>query len=164
VIGQWEIREVVFGSTEYAATLELRDAILRTPLGLQITAEDLFHEEKSYHVACYIANKLAGCLVLRPLEGGDIRMRQVAVLAQMQRQGIGTALVEYAEILAHKAGYRRMILHARDTAVPFYERLGYCRFGDSFDEVTIRHWQMEKYLRQKNEGADQPVSELRELL
>jgi GNAT superfamily N-acetyltransferase len=73
-------------------------------------------------------------------------MRQLAVVPELQKRGIGTALVEYSEDLARKAGYRRMILHARETAVAFYEKLGYSRLGDRFEEVTIPHWAMEKHL------------------
>jgi GNAT superfamily N-acetyltransferase len=75
-------------------------------------------------------------------------MRQVAVLPQLQGQGIGTMLVQYSENLARQAGFQRMILHARETAVPFYEKLGYARVGNLFEEVTIRHWKMEKHLAQ----------------
>ena len=32
-----------------------------------------------------------------------------------------------------------MVLHARQTAVPFYERLGYETYGEPFVEVTIPH-------------------------
>ena len=39
-----------------------------------------------------------------------------------------------------------MILHARETAVVFYEKLGYSSLGDQFEEVTIPHWAMEKRL------------------
>jgi GNAT superfamily N-acetyltransferase len=141
-----EIREVRYGSAAYRDTVALRDAILRKPLGLQISPEDLAGEDKSYHLACYQGTRLLACLVLRPLEGGQIKMRQVAVIADRQGQGIGTALVRYSEAFAEKAGYCRMILHARDTAVAFYEKLGYTRIGDRFAEVTIPHWQMEKSL------------------
>ena len=72
-------------------------------------------------------------------------MRQLAVAAELQGQGIGTALVEFAEALAREIGYRRMILHARETAVPFYEKQGYSIIGEGFEEVTIPHWAMEKY-------------------
>ena len=54
--------------------------------------------------------------------------------------------MEYSETLARDDGYRRMILHARETAVAFYENLGYARVGDRFVEVTIYHWAMEKRL------------------
>ena len=40
-----------------------------------------------------------------------------------------------------------MTMHARETAVPFYERLGYATVGARFEEVTIPHFKMEKRLR-----------------
>jgi predicted GNAT family N-acyltransferase len=38
------------------------------------------------------------------------------------------------------------MMHARTTAVGFYEKLGYKRMGDEFEEVTISHYVMEKDL------------------
>jgi GNAT superfamily N-acetyltransferase len=84
--------------------------------------------------------------MLSPRERGDIQMRQIAVVPESQRQGIGRALVEYSEAWARNAGYRRMILHARETAAAFYEKLGYAKVGDRFVEVTLYHWAMEKRL------------------
>ncbi len=140
------ICEVEHGSSAYRAAVALRDSILRQPLGLHFQPEELEAEKDSRHVACYRGDRLVGCLVLRPIAGGDVQMRQVAVVAKLHGQGIGAALVEYAEELARKIGYRRMVLHARETAVPFYEKLGYSRIGDVFEEVTIPHWAMEKRL------------------
>jgi predicted GNAT family N-acyltransferase len=37
-------------------------------------------------------------------------------------------------------------MHARKTAVGFYEKLGYKRIGNEFLEVTIPHYAMEKAL------------------
>ena len=65
---------------------------------------------------------------------------------ELQGQGIGRALVEYAEAAARQGGCCRMVLHARETAVPFYEKLGYSRVGQRFEEVTIPHWAMERRL------------------
>jgi ribosomal protein S18 acetylase RimI-like enzyme len=140
------ICEVAHGSPEYGATVALRSAILREPLGLRFSTQELEAESDSRHVACYRGGRLAGCLVLVPSTGGDVRMRQVAVAPDVQRQGIGTALVEYAEALVRRLGYRRMILHARQSAVAFYERLHYSKIGERFEEVTIPHWAMEKRL------------------
>jgi ribosomal protein S18 acetylase RimI-like enzyme len=140
------IYEIAHGSPEYWSTVDLRDAILRKPLGLQFSTEELEDEGGSHHLACYHDDRLVGCLVLCPLGGGDVRMKQVAVIPELQGRGIGTALVRYSESLARKMGYRRMILHARETAVAFYEKLGYSTVGDQFEEVTIPHWAMEKRL------------------
>ena len=57
-------------------------------------------------------------------------MRQVAVVGDLQGQGIGTALVKRSEAMARELGFRRMILHARETAVAFYEKLGYTKVGE----------------------------------
>ncbi len=70
----------------------------------------------------------------------------MAVHAELQGRGIGTALVEYAEALARELGHRRMVLHARETALPFYEKLGYARIGEMVVKVTIPHWEMAKEL------------------
>ena len=140
------IREVEHGSPAFWATVALRDSILRRPLGLHFQAEELDAEKDSRHIACYRRGRLVACLVLRPAADGDVRMRQVAVVPELQGQGIGKALVEYAEASARKLGFRRMVLHAREMAVPFYERQGYSRIGERFEEATIPHWAMEKRL------------------
>lgn len=146
-------REVAHGSPEYWETAELRNCVLRKPIGLNFSAEDVETEKRYRHLACYCGDRLAACLMLDPSENGDIRMRQVAVVPELQRQGIGRALVHFSESWACDAGYRRMVLHARDTAVVFYERLGYSRVGDQFEEVTIPHWTMEKCLNKSTASA-----------
>jgi GNAT superfamily N-acetyltransferase len=139
-----EIREIPFGSAEYRATLDLRYEVLRRPLGRQLSAEDSAGEEAACHLVCYHGEQIVACLVLVPRDGGDVHMRQVAVIPEMQRQGIGEALVEHAEALARQRGFRRMFLNARESAVPFYEKLGYARCGPRVDILTIPHWEMEK--------------------
>ena len=146
VAEQQVIHEVPHGSPAYWATVQLRDLILRKPLGLQFSPDELEAEKDAHHLACYRGERLVGCLVLQPLADGDVRMKQVAVVADLQGQGVGTALVEQSEMLARRLGFRRMILHARETAVLFYDRLGYSTIGDRFEEVTIPHWIMEKLL------------------
>jgi predicted GNAT family N-acyltransferase len=140
------IHRIEHGSPQYWATVELRSVVLRVPLGLVFSAAELAAERTSIHLACYRGEALVGCLILRPGNDGDVQMRQVAVAAAVQGQGVGTALVRHAENMARQLHYRRMILHARDVAVSFYERLGYARVGHCFEEVSIPHWSMEKPL------------------
>ena len=140
------IREVVFGSPEYERMLALREAVLRRPLGLDLSAEDCAGEERQWHLVAIRQQVLVGCLVLVPLPGAAVQMRQVAVLPESQRAGIGSALVGYAEELARSRKRTSMLLHARLEAIPFYERLGYALEGDEFIEVTIPHRAMRKAL------------------
>lgn len=133
-------------SPAYALAVALRRDILRKPLGLEFTEAQLASESGSFHLTAWEDEALLGTLLLTPLGDGAIQMRQVAVDGRKQRSGVGRALVAEAEAEAARRGFARMMLHARDTAIPFYEKLGYQRVGDEFTEVGIRHQEMEKDL------------------
>ncbi len=75
-----------------------------------------------------------------------VRLRQMAVLNDLQGKGIGRALMNFAENLARDSGYKIMRMHARKNAIGFYEKMGYRVNGDQFIEVTIPHYVMEKQL------------------
>jgi len=141
-----EVNAIVHGSPEYEAEVALRSSALRRPLGLSFSADELAAESDSHHVGCFIGGELVGCLVLKPVDAGQIQMRQVVVDDRFKGRGIGRAMVKHSEDLARKLGFKEMSLHARETAVPFYERLGYTRVGDRFTEITIPHWVMVKAL------------------
>ena len=138
--------EVPFASPAYDETVRLRDDILRKPLGLSFTAEDLALEFDSIHLACYSPKwELMACLVL-VWKGNDLKMRQVAVGTDFQRRGIGQFLVAESERVAIQYGAQKMVLNARETAVPFYQKLAYFIEGDRFEEVGIPHFKMYKEL------------------
>ena len=138
--------EVTYGSSRYDETLELRREVLRLPLGLDFTPEQIQEERADFHLAIVSPAAVVACLVLTPLSELEIKMRQVAVLPPMQRGGIGTALIKFSEDFAREKGFRRMVLNARDTAVPFYLAQGYDIEGEPFVEVSIPHRHMSKQL------------------
>jgi ribosomal protein S18 acetylase RimI-like enzyme len=141
---QFEV--IAHNSSEYEIEVALRTLILRQPLGLTFSANQLAAESDSCHLGCYLGGELVGCLVLKPMGDGKVQMRQVAIAERMQRRGVGKRLVNHSEALAKKQGYLEMVLHARETAVPFYESLGYTKVGERFEEVTLPHWTMAKVL------------------
>lgn len=146
--------EVQHGIDEYDQTVALRAEILRRPLGLAFSPEELTEEKGSFHLACGQGNMLAACLVLKPLSGQQIRMCQLAVRTDSQGKGLGRTLVNYSESFARQHGYREIIMHARETALGFYEKLGYRKEGGRFVEVTIPHVLMRKTL----EGSKEQVA------
>ena len=138
---------IACASPEYALTVALRHEVLRIPLKLAFTVDQLASEMDSHHLAAFDdEGRILGCLMLTPREGGEVQMRQVAVKPEMQGTGLGRALVEEAERKARDLGFTRVMLHARDGAIGFYARLGYAREGDLFTEVGIAHQQMTKRL------------------
>jgi predicted GNAT family N-acyltransferase len=71
----------------------------------------------------------------------------MAVEPSYQGTGTGKALLENAEYVASRSGFRKIILHARKGAVAFYKQAGYSTVGKPFIEVTIPHFRMEKFLQ-----------------
>jgi predicted GNAT family N-acyltransferase len=139
------ILHIDFATPEYDETVRLRYKILREPLGLDYSAEELAKEYSDIHLAVYNdAWILRGCLVLTPKANKVMKMRQVAVDDTAQRAGVGRAMVEKSEQIAKERGCELMELNARDTAVPFYEKLNYQMEGEVFLEVGIRHFRMVK--------------------
>ena len=70
----------------------------------------------------------------------------MAVYPEWQGKGIGRLLMLAAEEYAHTAGYTMISLHARKTAMEFYDKLGYATIGHEFTEVGIPHYKMTKSL------------------
>ena len=134
------------GSIEYQQMVKLRDAILRKPLGLSFTPQDLEQEKDNILIAAFEEDRMLGCCMLVEEQPGIIRLRQMAVLNALQGKGIGRALMNFAENIARDRGYKKVGMHARSNAVGFYEKVGYKVKGDQFIEITIPHYVMEKDL------------------
>jgi predicted GNAT family N-acyltransferase len=140
------LRMIDHGTKEYQQMVNLRNEILRKPLGLSFTEEELEGEKDDILMGAFEDDRLLGCCVLTPMDAGSVRLRQMAVPKNMQGKGIGKALMIFAENIARDQGYKKLCMHARKTAIGFYEKLGYSINGDEFMEVTIPHFTMEKSL------------------
>jgi len=135
------------GTFEYQQMIQMRNDILRKPLGLAFTTEELEKEKDEVLIGAFEEEKMLGCCMLVREDSTSCRLRQMAVLNNLQGKGIGRALMHFAENIARDLGYRKIIMHARKTAVGFYEKLGYSVSGEEFLEVTLPHYVMEKKLR-----------------
>ncbi|MBA4251770.1 MAG: GNAT family N-acetyltransferase [Chlorobiaceae bacterium] len=132
---------------EYEDEVVLRDKVLRKPLGLAYTKEQLLEEKDEIHFVAYDEEKIVGCLLLKILPNNILKMRQVAIDFDYQSKGIGKLLVEHSEKFALLNGFTEIEMHARDTAVPFYLKLGYEIVSEKFMEVTIPHFKMKKKIK-----------------
>jgi N-acetylglutamate synthase-like GNAT family acetyltransferase len=141
------LRIIDHGTKEYQQMVNLRNEILRKPLGLALLAEELEKEKDDVLMGAFEDDeRLLGCCLLTKMDPTTIRLRQMAVPNSMQGKGIGRALMIFAENIARDQGYKRLTMHARKTALGFYQKLGYSVTGNEFLEVTIPHYIMEKAL------------------
>jgi ribosomal protein S18 acetylase RimI-like enzyme len=134
------------GSREYQQMVQLRNDILRKPLKLTLTPEELAKEKDEILIGAFEEEKMLGCCMLIIVDPTTVRLRQMAVLNNLQGKGIGRALMQFAENIARDRGFKKIIMHARKSAAGFYEKLGYQVCSEEFEEVTLPHYEMEKKL------------------
>ncbi len=138
--------EAPCGSDLYRRALALREAILRAPLGLTLTEQELADDALRQHFCVTSYGAVVGTVSLKPLDDDIVQLRQMAVAEERRRERIGAELLERAEDWAREAGYRLMVLNARVGAEGFYVKFGYRPEGEPFDENTIPHIRMTKPL------------------
>ena len=134
------------GSPEYQQMIKLREEILRKPLGLGFDQDELDTEKENMLIGAFEEEQMLGCCMLVEENRETVRLRQMAVLNDLQGKGIGRALMSFAENIARDRGYKTLSMHARKNAIGFYEKMGYRVAGEEFTEVTIPHYVMEKDL------------------
>ena len=140
------LKQIDHGTAEYFKMVTLRDNVLRRPLGLSFTQEELMEEKNDILIVCMEEEEVLGCCVLASVNDTIVRLRQMAVPDKLHGKGIGASIIHFAENIARDKGYKLMTMHARDTAIGFYEKFGYQKKGTQFKEVNLPHHVMEKSL------------------
>lgn len=141
------MRLVGHASKQYAKTILLRQAVLRSPLGLRFTEEELEQEKDSFHFAIYKDEEVVACVVLQPLGAEKAKLRQMAVAEKWRGHGLGKEMIKFVEDFARAQGVLKIELNAREEAVGFYEKQGYVRLGEKHVEVGLPHWKMSKKMK-----------------
>jgi predicted GNAT family N-acyltransferase len=82
----------------------------------------------------------------RVYQPGVAKIERVAVLKAWRCRNLGTALVDavISDIRSAGPDLKTLRLEAQDTAIPFYEKLGFAVVGDGFLEAGIPHHAMER--------------------
>ena len=137
------VQIVPWGSPRYIQSLGLRFEVLRRPLGLVFDPATFLDEVNDIHLIAHYKDWVLGCMMLSRVEEG-VKMRQVAVGHSEQRLGVGSEMIRFAEQYAKEMGCKAIVLHARDSAIPFYLKHNYELVGDGFLEVGIPHHAMRK--------------------
>ena len=117
---------------------------MREPLGLNFSNEEIEQEKDHILIAAFEEDEMLGCCMLKKVDRNTLQLRQMAVKNTLQGKGIGASIMNFAETIARDRGYRTIIMHARDTAIGFYEKFGYKVKGEPFIEINLPHHVMEK--------------------
>ena len=138
--------EAPLGSDLYRQALALREAILRRPLGLTISAEELADDAARQHFCALWLGRVVGSVSLKPLGRGAAPAEADGRRPGAAAQRVGRQLLSHAEDWGRTSGFHLMVLNARLGAEGFYAAYGYLVEGEPFEENTLPHIRMTKRL------------------
>ncbi|WP_310398122.1 GNAT family N-acetyltransferase [Hymenobacter sp.] len=140
---------------EWAAYYQLRYAVLRQPWQQPPGSERCPADDEPTTVHALLLaeegpNEAPVALAVGMLQRTDAHRGQIrfmAVAPHAAGTGLGRRVLEHLEAQARAAGLAEILLHARESAVGFYTRLGYAVVGPSHTLFgVIPHFLMRKQL------------------
>ena len=130
--------------TRYEDALAVRFEVFVEEQGVPEDLEVDDHEDESLQFVAYDGDENpVGAARLREYEDGAGKVERVAVLDARRGEGWGDALMDALEDAARER-FSELYLHAQLPAAGFYDRRGYDREGEEFEEAGIPHVAMRK--------------------
>ncbi|MEQ9402973.1 MAG: GNAT family N-acetyltransferase [Cyclobacteriaceae bacterium] len=114
----------------------------------EVSPEEEFDEfeDSSHHFLAMDENENpVGASRWRSTEKG-VKLERFAVKKNMRGKGLGSAIVEETlkDISGHVPIGTYLYMHAQLDAVPLYEKYGFLKKGEQFEECEIQHYFMWK--------------------
>ena len=116
----------------------------RIPKELESDAAD----QHAVHAVAF--NRLGWCVAtgrMLPAEAGRVKVGRMAVDRVLRGGQLGRQVLEALADAARAQGDQALVLHAQRSAEGFYDRLGFTRQGDPYEEAGIPHVTMGRSLR-----------------
>ena len=130
---------------EWEKYYEIRWKILREPWDQERGNEKDNLEAKAYHLLAKEKKEILGVGRIHLNSTKEAQVRYMAVLPQAQGRGIGAKILKELEEFVKEINIEKIILNAREDAVPFYQRAGYQIIGDGETLFgTIHHKKMQR--------------------
>ncbi|MEC4003113.1 GNAT family N-acetyltransferase [Flavobacterium sp. SUN052] len=132
-------------------TVIVRNPVLREGKPIESCRFDGDDLETTSHFGLFINEKLIGVVSVFKSRNlnfkaeNQFQIRGMAVLKEHQKKGYGELLVKHCERYAIEEKSDLIWFNARETAVLFYEKLGYNKVGNPFSIADIGiHYVMKK--------------------
>ena len=119
-----------------AALLDLRYTVFVQEQGVPEQRERDGLDGECWHVlARDEAGRPIGCGRLTPAH----KIGRMAVLPEWRGQGVGVAVLRELVARARALGWPEVMLDAQVGAIGFYEREGFCAYGEEFEDAGMPH-------------------------
>ena len=131
--------KIVESDNEKESVISIRRIVFIQELNIPEHMEIDDNEDLATYVLAKVEGKNVGTARWRETNSG-IKLERFAVLSQYRSYGVGTAMTKF--ILKQLDQSKLIYLNAQESAISFYEKLGFDSTGSMFDEVGIAHQKM----------------------
>ena len=131
--------KIVKNDQEKELVLSIRRIVFIEELNIPEYMEIDDNEDLATYILANIGSEYVGTARWRDTNSG-IKLERFAVLSEYRSYGVGTAMTKF--ILNELDHSKLIYLNAQESAISFYEKLGFDSIGPRFDEVGIAHQKM----------------------
>lgn len=142
--------EIIFASSapEIDACLALRREVFileqEVPEELELDGKD----DQCRHVLAMDQNNPVGTARLSGTDG-TVKIQRVCVPKRARSNGIGEKMMKFVIADAQASGtVERLVLSSQESAIPFYQKLGFAITSGSYMDAGIPHKDMELVIKQ----------------
>ncbi len=124
-------------------TLLIRHPVLRAGMEIETCIFDGDNDENNNHFGIFVTKKLVGVISIYQNKNSafnvdnQFQIRGMAVLNSYQKKGFGKLLINHCENFIFAKSKFLIWMNARESAVLFYEKLGYKKINSSFEIENI---------------------------
>ena len=130
---------IVKTNDEKNLALNIRREVFIKGLNIPEYLEIDSNEESSKYILAKVDGKSVGTARWRKTDEG-MKLERFAVLNDYRSIGIGTMMTKF--ILNQLKNSKLIYLNAQESAISFYEKMGFKPIGPRFKEVNIEHQKM----------------------
>ena len=131
--------KIVKTNSDKELVINIRKEVFIEGLNIPEHLEIDSNEESSKYILAKVDGKSVGTARWRKTDEG-MKLERFAVLNDYRSIGIGTMMTKF--ILNQLKNSKLIYLNAQESAISFYEKMGFKPIGPRFKEVNIEHQKM----------------------
>ena len=132
-------------SSIYHDSLSIRQLVFIKEQQIEPSIELDSLDPDCLHVVIYDDDQPVATARILPIAKKSWKIQRVAVKKSYRGKQLGRQLLENIILLAKSNGITCLVLHAQESSIEFYRKIGFKTYGELFFEATIPHIKM-KYL------------------
>lgn len=136
----------LFNNTLPREAIEIRFQVFTLEQGFakEVDLDDF--DYKSVHILVYINNKAIATARMFKEDENAFHVGRIAVLKEYRNQGVGSFILSVFEKKAKELGGHKINIGSQIDKAGFYEKCGYKKYGDIFNDAGYPHIMMQKLL------------------